>query len=591
MTKTTQQGTTTSKEYTILIVDDNPANLSLLTDYLKDYKFRILVARSGKSALKKLEHIRPHIILLDVMMPDMDGFETCQALKNNEATREMPVIFMTALSDPADKVRGFQVGANDYITKPLQHEEVLARINLHLSLWEMANNLQNQNRDLQRVKDELQQANEDLSKRTMQLETSRQLGQQITAILSINELLPQVTELIRTNFEYDFVGLWLTDWEHNVVILKAGAGLDNGYSPPLNTELSEYDSRNPVVQAWRTGQHYVTTEADDSVQQLTVPLVFGPEQIGVLDIRTHSKLAFEPEDEAVIQLLADQLAIAIRNAQRYEAQEEKYRSLTKLNADKDTFFSIISHDLRGPFQAVVGYSELLQLKIDRDNKEELKMLGQKLHRSAKSTYHLFENILHWSRLQRGRIPYEPQTLELIELVEGTISLLHSNAQEKGIDLSSDIDEEILIYADQNMIDTVIRNLTSNAIKFTPQGGQVFISAHIKPQDSFTSPSGNNATSKSVTQREKAKTPSAVYRLSKRIVEVMVTDTGVGIAPDEMQNLFRLDKHHSTSGTANEEGTGLGLILCKEMVESNGGRIWLDSEKGKGTTVTFTVPGA
>src|SRR4028119_1416420 len=134
---------------TILIVDDTPANLGVLFDFLAEAGFKVLIAQGGKSALQKVEHTAPDLILLDIVMPDIDGFETCQRLKAKDATKDIPIIFMTALSETVDKVKGLQLGAVDYITKPLQHEEVLARITLHLDLRNLNRQLQEKNLQLE----------------------------------------------------------------------------------------------------------------------------------------------------------------------------------------------------------------------------------------------------------------------------------------------------------------------------------------------------------------------------------------------------------------------------------------------------------
>ncbi len=558
----------------ILIVDDNPANLGVLSDYLKDYGFRILAARSGDSALKKLEHIQPDIILMDVMMPGIDGFETCQQIKANEKTKDIPVIFMTALAETGDKVKGFKAGGVDYITKPLQHEEVLARVTTHLRIRDLTYNLQKQNLRLQEITKELQTTNANLSKRALQLETSSQVSQRVTSILSLDELLMELTRVIRSKFRYYFIGIWLLDPSRQNVILQTGDGPAHLNLPEPGLSLLLDTPNNIIALVSRTGKPYLsanvhtdpiyqangspygtTNELSDIRSELVLPLRIAQKVIGVLDIQSDQLNAFDQEDKTVLEMLANQIAIAIRNAQLYQAEEEKSQMLTSLNADKDRFFSIVSHDLRGPFQGLLGYSELLLMTIDVASKETIKNMGEKIHQSAKSTFNLLENLLQWSLIQRGRMPCSPTKINLTNLANDTVHLLQANATEKNIHLFNKIEGEIFGYADRHMIDTVIRNLTSNAIKFTSSGGQISISA--ENQDNF--------------------------------VQVTVSDTGIGIGKENINKLFRVDTHYTTSGTAEEDGSGLGLILCKEMIEKNKGRIWMESEIGQGTAVKFTVP--
>jgi len=183
----------TAKQDTILIVDDNPTNIKILFSFLKEFGFKVLVAKDGESALSKLEEILPDIILLDVQMPGIDGFETCCRLKDSSRTKDIPVIFMTALSDAQDKVKGLTLGAVDYITKPFQHQEVLARINIHLQMRNLTKQLQEQNVLLQQLTSELE---ERVSSRTAELRESLNKLQQAQIQLVQSEKMSSLGELV-----------------------------------------------------------------------------------------------------------------------------------------------------------------------------------------------------------------------------------------------------------------------------------------------------------------------------------------------------------------------------------------------------------
>lgn len=235
------------------------------------------------------------------------------------------------------------------------------------------------------------------------------------------------------------------------------------------------------------------------------------------------------------------------------------QELRKSNANKDKFFSIISHDLKNPFHAVLGFSEFLLLNIDDSSREDIVDIVETINLAARSTYKLLENLLEWSRMQLGRVKFHPQNTELSNLIGGNISLLSSSAMRKDVKLSSEFETDYLVFIDPNMINSVVQNLTTNALKFTPAGGEVKIMV-----------------------QEGAK---------EGLVEVTVSDNGIGIKEEDIEKLFRIDAHHTTEGTNQEPGTGLGLILCKEMVEKNGGEIWIESTIGEGTQVKFTLPKA
>ena len=242
----------------------------------------------------------------------------------------------------------------------------------------------------------------------------------------------------------------------------------------------------------------------------------------------------------------------------HKEMEEKlqivYEELNELNKTKDKFFSIIAHDLKSPFQGLMGFTEILVAEYNNLPEEEKKMIVRNIDELSHSTYNLLDNLLEWSRIQRGKIKFNPSTLNLKEALKPTLSLLRQTAQNKKIHLECNMDESIKIDADINILSTIMRNLVSNSIKFTMHNGKIIVSS--RDIDDF--------------------------------IEISVADTGVGIEKENLQNLFRIDKSVSTKGTANEGGTGLGLILCKEMIEMHGGSINVESEPGIGTVFSFTL---
>ncbi|MBF0452631.1 MAG: hybrid sensor histidine kinase/response regulator [Candidatus Magnetomorum sp.] len=360
---------------TILVVDDTPTNLSVLLDYLNQSGFKTLIAQDGEGALEQADFAHPDIILLDVMMPGIDGFETCRRLKEQDATKEIPVIFMTALSETVDKVKGFQYGAVDYITKPFQQEEVLMRITTHLTI--------------QHQKKELNHLNQ--------------------------------------------------------------------------------------------------------------------------------------------KLMAS-------------------------NATKDKFFSIIAHDMRSAFTPMVGYSDLLIRAAEELENAKILKYSENMQMMIENAHKLFKNLLDWARIQRGAMEYKPNHFDLYSLGMSNVVFLMNPAKQKNIEIKFEMTRKTLCFADNNMVDTILRNLMTNAIKFTREGGEVRLSS----------------------------------TMDEQWIEVCVSDTGVGIAPGNQEKLFTIDNKHKSAGTAGEQGTGLGLILCKELVEKNGGKIWVTSEKDNGACFRFTL---
>lgn len=232
--------------------------------------------------------------------------------------------------------------------------------------------------------------------------------------------------------------------------------------------------------------------------------------------------------------------------------KEAERQLEALNATKDKFMSIISHDLKSPFNTILGFSDMLIDKLKTDNLEQYQSLAETIKDSSYNAFKLLENLLQWSRAQIGKIDFNPVTLPLNSLAYEAITLTAENAKKKKIELLNEVPKSINAEADENMLNTVLRNLISNAIKFTPRGGTVKVKAQ---------PEGAN-------------------------VRISVADTGVGMKQSQIDNLFRINKKVSTFGTEQEQGTGLGLLICNEFVEKHGSRLTVNSEVNKGTEFSF-----
>jgi signal transduction histidine kinase/ligand-binding sensor domain-containing protein len=241
--------------------------------------------------------------------------------------------------------------------------------------------------------------------------------------------------------------------------------------------------------------------------------------------------------------------------QANEALRKSEKNLMELNATKDKFFSIISHDLKNPFSSLLSISELMVESFEETEREDHKAGFKKINQSVKHLLDLLENLLTWSRSQRGRIKYDPVRFNLSSLVQENINLHRLLAEKKGIMLLSSEQNEVYAYGDRDMINSVIRNLVTNAVKFTDRDKKVEI--QLKP--------------------------------GEKEIEVCIVDEGIGIPSEQLEKLFRIDEKFKSTGTAGEKGTGLGLIICKEFVEKNGGEITVQSAPGKGSVFSFTVP--
>ncbi|MFO7526926.1 MAG: PAS domain S-box protein [Ignavibacteriaceae bacterium] len=320
----------------------------------------------------------------------------------------------------------------------------------------------------------------------------------------------------------------------------------------------------------RSGKaHLIDTELDLALRKLDetsllgesskiwlgVPLNIGDRTIGAIVVQDYNNDDTYGEEELqILTYVSEQIANAImkKNAER---QLKKFsRELQEMNASKDKFFSIIAHDLKSPFQGLLGLSRLIVEEYAELSPEELKSFVLALNESAESTYGLIENLLEWSRLQTGRMKFNPSIISVTDIIEEIKMLLYHTAEMKNIKIKNEITKETNIWGDKYMIGSLFQNIISNAIKFTNKFGEICVK----------SVRGND------------------------FVEFYVIDNGVGIEPEDIEKLLSIDTTYTTRGTEQERGTGLGLILCKEIINRHGGTIRIESEKGMGTTVIFSL---
>lgn len=255
-------------------------------------------------------------------------------------------------------------------------------------------------------------------------------------------------------------------------------------------------------------------------------------------------MGFRTSTQDITERKKVEMQIAVQNQQ-----------LQELNATKDKFFSIIAHDLRSPFNTILGFSNLLSKNLESYNSEEVRQYTNAIARSSKEAFNLLENLLLWARSQSGKMEVQPDIIEIKRRVNEIIEIVELQAEKKNIRIVSLISDHYVVYADSNMFNTILLNLLTNAIKYTTSDGNITVFANKQAGQ----------------------------------VEISIKDTGVGIPKEKLESIFRIDNKKSTLGTANEKGSGLGLILCREFVEKNGGTIRVESEPGRGSTFKITLP--
>lgn len=355
-------------------------------------------------------------------------------------------------------------------------------------------------------------------------------------------------------------------------------GFDKEYIDQMNTTWADNErGRGPTGNAIRTGQtsickNMLTDPAFEPWRgaavkrgfssSIALPLISDGKSFGAISIYSKEPDPFSDNEINLLTDLANDLAYGISYIRLDESErattrviKEKEAKLEELVATKDKFFNIVAHDLKNPFTSLLGASELLFENIDNISHENIKELAMILNDSAKGGYIILQNLLDWSRSQTGLLKIVPEKINLKNIVGENISNLKLTATNKQIKVYNEVNEDIFVFTDKNMTNSILRNLLSNAIKFTNKSGKVIASTTMTTNE----------------------------------VIVTLKDSGIGIPGDRIKSLFSIDVKNSMPGTENEQGTGLGLKLCKEFVEKLGGRIWVESNDNIGSEFKFTIP--
>lgn len=639
------------KQIRILQIEDNPGDVRLIKEMLKDVKSAGCVLKHASDLASGIEFLKNHesdLVLLDLGLPDSTGLKTLEKIHSSNSV--IPVVIMTGLDDEELGLKAVQSGAQDYLIKSEIDPDILIRsIRYAVERKRIDEKLR---RSEERFRSTFEQAAVGLAHVSLEGDwlrvngkLSEILGFSPEELLGMNclkmthpEDLPEDARNIdlllkyktktytiekryqQKNGNYVWCQLTRSLVEESPEAPKYFLSVIEDISKRKNTELALLNSEQRLRTIFREspsaiiitsiskGLYLDVNEAflritgytrDEIIGHGTseVELFVNPEdrknlvrniektgevrnlefdfrlksgeiatgllQATLLNIENEPRMLSVVTDitdrkraaeqiQRYVEELQDNKVILENNAREMTELNEKLR---ELNASKDKFFSIVAHDLRSPFSALLGFSEYMYNHIEELTPDEVKDFSFRIYRSLNSLLKLIENLLQWARIHTGKMEFSPGMFNLNELIDEILNIYNMNARRKNIKILCSLSESYDVYADKDMMDSVLRNLLSNAIKFTSSGGEIKIQA----------------------------------RRTEGFVEVSVKDTGIGISKEDMDRMFRIDENMTREGTDKEKGTGLGLVLCREFVEMNGGRIGVESETGKGSTFRFTIP--
>ena len=590
----------------ILLVEDNPGDVVILRELIisSGINPKLTHVQTLKDTILICNEQKFDTILLDLGLPDSYGLDTIKKILTFNLTP--PVIVMTGLNDEDVALAALREGAQDYLVKNnLTSENVLRAIKYGIERKKLQD-LEKKNTNRFSI----------ISNTTATLNECEEISLIYTTICESIMLLLDKAYAISIEFsnEFNFRISNTQSFEPWYEKIKLLTGI-NMYEPSFNVT----SKKSKVMDLFMDGKlrlvgdgfyeifaHKVKRNRCGELENILGGrniysigflrnkqffggiIIISPNLIGEDDIRIIeticnqaslslyrrfieknirlSEFRYRKLNEDLEKKVSDRTRdIEDANKRLNEELTEHYRAeealkkseaqLRELNATKDKFFNIVAHDLKNPFTSLLGSTELLFENIHKMDSEQIKKLALILNDSAKSGYAILQNLLDWSRSQTGLIKYNPENVNLKNLVDENISNLELFSTNKKIKLKSVIKNDIYIFVDKNMINTIIRNLLSNAVKFTPIGGKVEVSSVID--------------SKNIT--------------------IKVKDSGIGISEDNLNKLFRIDIKYTRPGTEKEQGTGLGLKLSKEFVEMQGGKIWVKSKENIGSTFMFSIP--
>ena len=535
----------------ILVVDDIADNLRVVGDILEQEGYGITFAISGKQALKRIETARPDLILLDLMMPEMDGLQVCEILKADKNFAEIPIIFLTASHEHQNLLEAFKRGAVDYLTKPFNLPELLVRVRTHLELKQAKANLDRLNGVLEQK----------VQQRTAQLRTAlnfeaiaKDIIERVRDSLDESQILATVVKELVTSLQLDRCQTGIYDLE------AATSTITHEYSPSLPTTLKtvyNFAELAEIYQQLLAGSSVQFSKLPDlqglqlpkSVSILACPLKDERQTIGDLWLYRLNREAFSDGEIRLVEQVAASCAIAIRQARLYCAAQLQVEELERLNRLKDDFLKTISHELRTPLTNIEMGAETLKMLFELPEWREKHFQAateslEVLEAGCQTEIKLVNDLLDLAHLDASSEPVNVEPVDLNLLISYSVKLFTQRIKHQKQELTIDVPQKLpLIKTNLSVLERILNELLNNACKYTPQEETIKISAE----------------------------------LSEQTLKLTVANSGVELNDTELERIFEKFYRIPQQDRWQHGGTGLGLALVKKQVEYLGGTIQTSSQ--------------
>jgi signal transduction histidine kinase/DNA-binding response OmpR family regulator len=521
-------------EIVILNVDDYSASREAVSGLLQKAGFKVIEAATGNEALRTAAEFHPSVALVDVKLPDLDGYEVCRRLKADAKTASIPVLLMSGYyAEDEHRMRGLESGADCYLVKPVQSEELIAATNALLRMSQAELVLER----LQSVNDAaLRCLSTDDFLHEMLSRVHEALNMKSIAVLLHNDGGGMI---LRAS-----VGLG-EDLPDGMLILNYGLGDSDKAAcgeSTMVTDLSGKEINSPILNG-------------NSESFLVVPLLIEGKQIGVIHAAGDERDCFTDDDLLLLQHVAGLIALSIERSRLSEAEKQARWHAEIASRLKDEFLTVVSHELRAPLNAIQGWIRLLREgRLDNDEAERALEI---VERRALAQKHIISDLLDGSQIITGKLKLIVQPLDLASIVESAVSVVRPAIDAKSITLEMDLEsDDGQVSGDSDRLQQVVWNLLVNAIKFTPAGGRIRVQ----------------------------------LRRVGEVMEITVSDSGDGISPEFLPFVFDRFRQADGSSTRPYGGMGLGLAIVRYLVEMHGGAVRVDSPgKGKGATFVIQLP--